>query len=174
MSTDVTDAEVGLLELRVVSYDHEDAEALTSAVQAEYVRRYGGETGDASPVSPEEFAHPNGLFVVGYVNDVAMAMGGWRWGGPHVGDAEIKRMYVADAYRGRGHSRQVLQALEESARSRGVTRLVLETGTAQPEAVSLYTSAGYGPITKFGYYAAYDDSVHLGKVLDAPDAESRD
>lgn len=171
MSTDVN---VGLLELRVASYDHEDATALTAAVQAEYVRRYGGGNGDASPVSPEEFTHPNGLFVVGYVNDVPMAMGGWRWGGPHVGDAEIKRMYVADTYRGHGYSRQLLQALEESARSRGVTRLVLETGTAQPEALSLYASAGYQSITKFGYYAEYDDSVHLGKMLDAPDTEARD
>ena len=30
--------------------------------------------------------------------------------------------------------------------------MVLETGTAQPEAMALYESSGYTPIPSFGYY----------------------
>jgi hypothetical protein len=30
--------------------------------------------------------------------------------------------------------------------------MVLETGTAQPEAIALYVSAGYEPAEKFGLY----------------------
>jgi hypothetical protein len=30
--------------------------------------------------------------------------------------------------------------------------VVLETGLAQPEAIALYTSAGYTPIAGFGHY----------------------
>jgi hypothetical protein len=32
--------------------------------------------------------------------------------------------------------------------------MILETGTAQPEAVALYESSGYTPIPPFGYYKA--------------------
>jgi hypothetical protein len=31
--------------------------------------------------------------------------------------------------------------------------MVLETGTAQPEAMALYESSGYTPIAGFGHYA---------------------
>lgn len=153
------------LELRVLPYDHPDAVALTAEVQVEYQRRYGSDVGDASPIDPAEFVWPTGQFVVGYVDDVPVATGGWRTGGAHEGDGEIKRMYVRESHRGRGFSRQVLEALEQSARERGIARLVLETGQQQPEAISLYKSCGYDEIEKFGYYAGYDDSVHLGKLL---------
>ncbi|MFS0884356.1 GNAT family N-acetyltransferase [Aeromicrobium sp. 179-A 4D2 NHS] len=150
----------------MVRYDHPDAVKLTELVQAEYVRRYASEVGDASPMTPDEFDHPNGIFFIGYVDEIPVAMGGWRRGGPRGRtDGEIKRMFVLDSHRGRGYSRQVLEELERSAARQGITRLVLETGTEQPEAISLYRSAGYVDVEPFGFYAEYDDSVHLGKTL---------
>jgi GNAT superfamily N-acetyltransferase len=136
-------------------------------VQQEYGRRYGGE-GDISPIDLHQFDPPGGHFAMIYIDDVPAAMGGWRRGGPAgESDAEIKRMYVRPAYARRGLARAVLAELESSAVAAGITRLVLETGTAQPEAIALYLSSGYVEIAKFGFYAAYDDSVHLGKVLAA-------
>lgn len=150
----------------MVRYDHPDAVKLTELVQAEYVRRYASEVGDSSPMAPEEFDHPNGIFFIGYVDEIPVAMGGWRRGGPNgATDGEIKRMFVLDSHRGQGLSRQVLDELERSAARQGITRLVLETGTEQPEAIALYRSAGYVDVPAFGFYAEYDDSVHLGKVL---------
>lgn len=150
----------------MVGYDHADAVKLTELVQAEYVRRYHSEVGDASPMDPGQFTHPNGIFFIGYVEDVPVAMGGWRRGGPGGdSDGEIKRMFVLDSQRGKGYSRQVLDEIERSAARQGITRLVLETGTEQPEAIALYRSAGYVDIEPFGFYAAYDDSVHLAKPL---------
>lgn len=134
-------------------------------MQAEYVRRYGGD-GDTAPIDVHQFDPPGGHFVMIYVDEVPAAMGGWRRGGPDGdSDAEIKRMYVRPAYARRGLARQILAELERTVRAAGVTRLVLETGTAQPEAIELYTSSGYEPIPKFGFYADYDDSVHLGKSI---------
>jgi GNAT superfamily N-acetyltransferase len=134
-------------------------------VQAEYARRYGGE-GDISPIDLHQFDPPNGYFAMIYVDDVPAAMGGWRRGGPAgETDAEIKRMYVRPAFARRGLARTVLAELERSAAAAGITRLVLETGTAQPEAIALYLSSGYAEVAKFGFYAAYDDSVHLAKSL---------
>lgn len=153
------------LDLRVVSYSHDDAQLLTVEVQAEYGRRYGGD-GDISPIDLHQFDAPDGHFAMAYVDGVPAAMGGWRRGGPDGDtDAEIKRMYVRPAFARRGLARAILAELERTSAAAGVTRLVLETGTAQPEAIALYTSSGYAAIPAFGFYAGYDDSIHLGKVL---------
>lgn len=134
---------------------------MTAEVQLEYVRRYGGD-GDTAPIDVDEFIEPGGRFVMAYVDGVAAAMGGWR---RHGQDAEIKRMYVRPAYQRLGLARAVLAHLESSAVDAGFTRLILETGLAQPEAVALYRSAGYVDIAAFGFYAGDPLSVHLGKVL---------
>ncbi len=74
-------------------------------------------------------------------------------------------MYVVPEARGRGHARAVLRHLEASAVAAGRTRLVLETGTLQPEAIALYVSEGYAEIGKFGYYKDHEQSVCMGKEL---------
>ncbi|TXS00620.1 GNAT family N-acetyltransferase, partial [Streptomyces sp. adm13(2018)] len=81
------------------------------------------------------------------------------------GDAELKRMYVIPEARGLGLARRILSALESDARTAGRTRMVLETGTAQPEAIALYTSSGYEPCTKFGLYRTYENSRCYAKPL---------
>lgn len=155
------------MDLRAVAYDHPDAAALVAQVQREYVRRYGGT--DATPVDPTEFAPPRGLFMVGYLDGRAVACGGWRAhdadGQFRDGDAEIKRMYVAPPVRGRGLGRRLLAELERTALAAGRTRVVLETGHAQPEAIGLYTSSGYTQIAKFGVYRHAEGSVCYGKPL---------
>lgn len=74
-------------------------------------------------------------------------------------------MFVIEQVRGRGLARRILAALEEDARAAGRTRMVLETGTKQPEAVALYTSSGYEPCGKFGYYRFHEDSLCYAKAL---------
>lgn len=154
------------LELRAATYDSADAQLLTAEVQAEYVRRYGGD-GDTAPVDTSEFDGPNGRFFMVYVDGVPAAMGGWRRHAPlgEWDDAEIKRMYVRPAFQRRGLARLILAELERTAVVAGVTRLILETGLEQPEGIALYRSAGYQDIPAFGYYAGDPLSVHLGKPL---------
>lgn len=148
-------------ELRVAAYDSADAQLLTAEVQLEYVRRYGG-VGDTAPVDTTEFDGSGGAFFMIYVNDVPAAMGGWR---RHGDDGEIKRMYVRPAFQRRGLARVMLAELERTAVEAGITRLILETGLAQPEAVALYRSAGYADVPAFGFYADEPRSVHLGKQI---------
>lgn len=160
-----------MLELLPVSFDHPDAVRLISEVQAFYRMRYGDE--DATPVDPAEFAAPLGFFTVGYVDGTPVACGGWRAGeDPQLrdGDAEVKRMYVADAHRGRGYARAVLGELERTAAAAGRRRAVLETGTRQPEAIALYLACGYTPIPPFGAYRCAPGSRCYAKALtvDAP------
>ncbi len=59
--------------------------------------------------------------------------------------------------------RAILAALEAEGRAIGVTRLLLETGELQPEAIALYRSAGFSDTAPFG--ASYPLSVFLEKRL---------
>lgn len=138
------------LELHEEPYDGPAGQALVAAVQQEYVARYGGP--DETPVTPAEFAPPDGRFLVGYVDAVPVATGGLRRIAPDT--AEIKRMFVTADFRGCGFARQVLARLEDLARELGATRVVLETGPRQPEAVRLYETSGYRRLDGFGHYAA--------------------
>ncbi|WP_091449678.1 GNAT family N-acetyltransferase [Actinokineospora iranica] len=149
------------MRIEVRRYDHPDSARLIDEVQQEYVIRYGGV--DETPVDAAEFAPPRGLFLVGYLDGTPVATGGWR--GHDGGDAEMKRMYVTPAVRGRGLARAVLAELERTAYAAGHRRLILETGLRQPEAIALYESAGYTPVTPFGHYADATEAYHLGKPL---------
>ena len=154
-------------EIRLVPIDHPDAATLIAAVQLEYVRRYGGP--DETPVDVGEFAPPDGEFFVVYLGGVPVAMAGWRRSAVLIdgsATAELKRMYVVDDQRGRGLARRLLAHLELRAGAAGAAVLILETGSAQPEAIALYGSAGYLPIAAFGHYADEPGAVHLGKRLD--------
>ena len=106
--------------------------------------------------------------MVVYDDEQPIGMGGWRrYGkdGDSVEVGEIRRMYVRESARGQGIARLLLAHLEDTAVAAGVTRLVLETGLAQPEAIGLYRSAGYVDVEPFGHYVGYADSVHLGRTL---------
>lgn len=158
------------MNIRRVPFDHPDAVKLNDEVQAEYDLRYG-DGGDATQLHPTDFTPPNGLYLIAYdENDTPVASGGWRSQdandeGNLDGDAELKRMFVIEQVRGRGLARRILAALEEDARAAGRTRMVLETGTKQPEAVALYTSSGYEPCEKFGYYRFHEESLCYAKTL---------
>ncbi|WP_320778392.1 GNAT family N-acetyltransferase [Streptomyces sp. CRN 30] len=158
------------MDIRQVSFDHPDARKLNDLVQAEYDVRYG-DGGDATELAAADFEPPNGLYLLAHdENDVPVASGGWRaqdanGEGNRDGDAELKRMFVVEEMRGRGLARRMLAALEEDARAAGRLRMVLETGTKQPEAVALYLSSGYEPCEKFGYYRFHADSLCYAKQL---------
>lgn len=158
-----------MFEIRAVQFDDPDAVRLMAEVQQEYVVRYGEP--DATPIRAAEFAPPNGLFLVGYAEGVAVATGAWRRHDAREddfrdGDVELKRMYVAAGARGRGFARAVLAELERTAAAAGGLRVVLESGTEQPEALALYRSCGYSDIPKYGHYRAEETSVCLAKQLD--------
>jgi GNAT superfamily N-acetyltransferase len=148
-------------------YTDPDVVRLVDEVQQEYVARYGGP--DSAAVYPDEFAPPAGLFLVGLLDGVPVATGGWRRldepGYDPATDAEIKRMYVTARARRLGLARRMLTELERTAAAAGVERLVLNTGSRQPEAVALYESAGYDKVPGFGYYLRYANDYFYGKKL---------
>jgi GNAT superfamily N-acetyltransferase len=162
-------------ELRVerVSFTHADVRLLDDQVQAEYVLRYG--TPDRTHMDPGQFEAPAGAFYVGYRDETPVTMGGWRFrtdvsrlGSERA--VEVKRMYVAPTARRSGLARLVLAHLEATARTAGADVVLLETGTAQPEAMALYESSGYQRIEPFGYYREHPSNRCYGRVLGAGEA----
>lgn len=90
---------------------------------------------------PDTYLLAGGEFLVGVLDGRVVAIGALR----HVTDsvAELKRMRVHPGFQRRGFGTAVLAALEDRARKRGYSKLVLDTGVALTAAQSLYRSAGY-------------------------------
>jgi putative acetyltransferase len=78
---------------------------------------------------------------------------------------EIKRMFVKPEVRGHRIAEKVLNHLDAVARSEGITRLLLESGVRQPEAIRLYERCGYSVRGSFGGYAEGFVSVFMEKSL---------
>jgi GNAT superfamily N-acetyltransferase len=101
--------------------------------------------------------------VVAYVDGVPVGCGALKPFGPGV--AEVKRMYVDPAHRGRGIAGRVLAELENWGRELSFSACVLETARGFADAVGLYTKHGYRPIPNYGPYVGVANSVCLRKEL---------
>lgn len=152
-----------MLELRSSSLDHPDVVALIERAQQYYVELYGGP--DADPILPVDVLPPRGGFWAGYDDELPVAMGGWTRSGPDEKHGAIRRMFVVPSARRSGVARRILATLEADAQASGVTQMTLTTGRPQTAAIAFYRAAGYVDIPSYGYYAAEDDAVHLGKSL---------
>jgi putative acetyltransferase len=83
------------------------------------------------------------------------------------GECELKRMYVVPAMRGHGIARRLMDAVDELAGRLGASRVKLETGPRQPEAIRVYERAGYRPIPNYPPYHLWDLSLCYAKELSA-------
>lgn len=132
---------------------------LVTAQQRE-VAEAGAGSGDRTFEPQDDVA-----YLVGLVNGRAVACGGWRALGH--GAAELKRMYVRPAYRGRGLARQMIVAIEEEALAAGRPVIRLSTGTHLSAAIALYQSSGYRQIPAFGDHAGHPYRLCFEKLLPA-------
>lgn len=144
--------------------DRPPAADLIAAMVAEMATLYGPIDVPGMPsATPADFAPPHGTFLVGFDDDCAPVCAG---GVKRLDDdaAEIKRMYVVPAARGRGLARILLAALEGAALDLGYDTARLDTGARQPHAQALYESAGYRTIGNFNAnpVAAYWGEKRLG------------
>jgi putative acetyltransferase len=115
------------------------------------------------PVGADDLAAANVRFMVARVDGRAVGCGALVLG--EQGRAEIKRMFVDEAVRGTGIGMAILHALEEAARLAGVTRIQLETGVENHDALTLYRRHGYHERGPFGSYAADPLSIFMEKAL---------
>ena len=152
------------MKVEAAFWDDVDVQRLAAEQQAEVRARYDGKGEPGTPPSASDIS-----VVLVARDDAGTALGCGALRVLGNGVAEVKRMYVAPAERGRGVAKAVLAGLEEAARERGWTTLRLETGPRQPEAIGLYSQAGYRPIEAFGAYVDApdaEDSLFFERVLD--------
>jgi putative acetyltransferase len=145
-------------------FDGDSARGLLDALDLELDERYGDSDIPPPVHAAVDYTPPRGVFVVARAGGQPVACGALR-PGPVPGAGEVKRMYVVPPMRGRRVAEQVLAALEAAAGELGYTRLVLETGTEQPEALRLYERLGWRPVAAFGHYAASPLSRCYGRDL---------
>ncbi|MGW4058815.1 GNAT family N-acetyltransferase [Amycolatopsis sp. NPDC004747] len=136
------------LTITPVTWDDPDAVRLRDAQRTELDARYGTDDHEPGAVPTAETV---AVFLLARdAGGAAVGCGGLRPLGP--GSGEVKRMYVEPAARGTGVAVALLRALEDHARELGITRLLLETGTGQPDAIRFYQREGYEPIEAYGPY----------------------
>ena len=101
--------------------------------------------------------------VVAYENEKAVGCGAFKE--YEEGTAEIKRMFVRPANRGRGIAGNILNELETWAKELNYAEAILETGVKQPEAIRLYRKSGYEIIPSYGQYLNVENSVCMKKSI---------
>ena len=79
---------------------------------------------------------------------------------------EIKRMFVSANERRKGIGVLIMIELEKWAVESGFKNMVLETGTEQPEAVTLYKKLGFNIIPCYGPYIGNEEfSICMKKSI---------
>lgn len=102
------------------------------------------------------------VFVV-YDNEKAIGCAGFHEYDEQT--AELKRVYLKEAYRGGEIALHMLQLVEHAAEKKGYRYMILETGRNMMAAARLYEKAGYKPIENFGPYIHMPNSICMRKKL---------
>jgi len=143
----------------------DEARDLIDELEAEMATSYSDEQRHGLTV--ERVFQPNIAFFIAYLDGKPAGCGGIAF---EQGFAELKRMFVRPAVRGRGIVQALLDRLEAEAGTRGYKLLSLETGDVQHAAIRAYERAGFTRCAAFGDYcalapAAISRSVFLEKNI---------
>lgn len=121
---------------------------------------YGIENCNLAPL--EQLQREQCLLMGAYAQHMLVGIGAIRFYRDY---AEVKRMYVEEAYRKRGVGFAILQELETYARYKGVRQIFLETGRLQADAIDLYRRAGYSGVTQYENYSSNSVSLYFRKTF---------
>jgi putative acetyltransferase len=96
---------------------------------------------------PGEYASPEGRLLLALADDSAAGCVGLRKFAP--GQAEMKRLYVRPAFRGRRIGHLLTEAILAEARHAGYREMLLDTLPVLAEAVALYRRFGFREIPPY-------------------------
>ena len=82
---------------------------------------------------------------------------------------EMKRLFVRDAYKGRGIGKQLAAKAVEAGKALGYHRMLLDTLAHMRPAIDLYTSLGFQPIAAY-YDNPISNAVYLSMPLEGDTA----
>jgi len=121
--------------------------------------------GHVHALAIENLRVPNVTFWTARIDGTLCGCGALKELDPLTG--EVKSMRTRAAYIRRGVGQAILDEIIHTARRRGYSRLLLETGTGQAfePAHALYRRNGFEWSGSFGEYTATDFNVFMAKVL---------
>jgi N-acetylglutamate synthase-like GNAT family acetyltransferase len=152
------------LNIRQVTWANPVGADLRAAQQAELDARFGTCDHEAGPPPSEA---DTAVFLVAHdkASGQPVGCGGLRILDQHT--AEIKRLYVLPYTRGSGVASSILAALEAHAHALGITSIMAEAGSAQPDGRHFYESSGFEPVPNFGPYMGLEHSFCYAKAIDS-------
>lgn len=144
------------------------AVAAMSAYFAELDERFvdGFDPGDTLTADAPHFDPPSGAFVIARTRAVGEVVGCGGLQRLSDGIAEIKRMWIAPAWRGRGIAGALLRDLEARARAAGYETVRLDTNATLVEAIAMYGRHGYASIDR------YNDNPYAQRWFEKPIART--
>lgn len=107
----------------------------------------------------------NIYFIGAYLQQTLLGIGAVKRVEASPSYGEIKNLFVDPDHRGKGASRLIMTVLEQHLIDRNILHCRLETGTGQPESISLYKSLGYRERPAYGDYQADPLSLFMEKTL---------
>lgn len=137
--------QVGEFVIRPADAEHgADYLAFVTAVLAEFGLRSEPDGVDADLLDiTGHYRASGGEFWAVWREGQLLGTGGFIMTSP--GQAELRKMYLSPAVRGRGLGRMLLELIETVAQSRGALRMTLETASVLHDAIRLYERNGYQP-----------------------------
>ncbi|MFD2673251.1 GNAT family N-acetyltransferase [Marinicrinis sediminis] len=144
-----------------LKWEHPEVQRLIQELDRELYEKYPAE--EVFVVDHSQAAGKELIYQVAFDGETAIGCGTIQVWQP--GEVELKRFYVAPAYRNQGVAARILKMLENEAREQGKHTIKLETGDQQTEAIGFYEKHGFQPIERFGAYADCPSSVCFQKRL---------
>lgn len=142
-----------------------DDPASAALLDAYFAERAAGFRGDYRVVRPGPAAFaPPGVFLRAEVEGEPAGVGGLRVLPPDAAGTrlEVKHLYAAPGFRGRGVGRALLAALVDHARDVGASTVVLDTNRSLEAAGGLYRAAGFTPVEPYNDNPNATDWFALG------------
>lgn len=153
------------LSIERVWLDNVDVELLISQLNMDLYSRYPEPGALIFSLETADIVDGVGALLMAELDGEPVGCGAYRVMDDAPGSAEIKRMYVTLAGRGKKIGYALLAELERGAAALGVRRFALETGPRQPEAQRIYESAGYAVCEPWGQFVGKDFSICMEKRI---------
>lgn len=149
-----------MLKITRTNADNDDFRSLVCLLDKELAERNGNTQSFYDPFNKPD--HINNVLIA-YVDNMPVGCGAIKEYLPDT--LEIKRMFVKPEFRGRNIAGTIVKELENWTLELNYSKLILETGKKQIEAIVLYEKAGYTVIENYGQYIGVENSICMKKDL---------
>lgn len=152
------------LEIRAVWLDNVDVQLLISQLNMDLFSRYPEPGALVFSLEAADIVDGVGALFMAELDGEPVGCGAYRRFDEEPDTAEVKRLYVTLAGRGKKIGRALLAEIERAAAPYGVVRFVLETGPRQPEAMRVFESSGYAVCAPWGQFVGKEYSICMAKL----------